>query len=419
MNWFFVAALAVTGFSMTSCEDEPDKFELADGHPTLLYVRSPLPAEADSLLVGAYMGNTVCLVGNNLRSIYELYFNDQKAVLNTSYMTDHTVLVDVPKTIPTDVTNKIYMVTKSKDTVDFDFKVLVPAPQITSMECEYVQPGSEATIYGDYMIDDPNVPLTITMAGNVPVTEITSVSKTQVSFIVPEGALPGTITMTSIYGTGRSSFQYGDTRNILFDWDGSHGGLALANGWRKGNVHDNDPVENLDGPYLYFGKAKFDANSTTWKEDEYCFNHWAYSDSDALYNRPEFAAMIEKYGVANLQIKFEINVPSENPWKANALQVMFTKVGVVDGNGYYSDGSPRGLWTPWKNTGSYDTGGKWQTVSMKLSEFIYTHEGKTSTGTLSKEDLAGLTFFVWNGGVAGAECEPVICIDNIRVVPVE
>lgn len=97
------------------------------------YVRVPDPAAADSLLTGAYMANTICLVGENLRSVYELYFNDQKAILNTSYITDHTLMVDVPKEIPSVVTDKIYMVTKAKDTIDYDFKVLVPAPTVNSI----------------------------------------------------------------------------------------------------------------------------------------------------------------------------------------------------------------------------------------------------------------------------------------------
>lgn len=116
-NWFFAAAVVVAGFSMAACEDEPDKYEVAGGKPTLKYVRVPDPAAADSLLTGAYMANTICLVGENLRSVYELYFNDQKAILNTSYITDHTLMVDVPKEIPSVVTDKIYMVTKAKDTI--------------------------------------------------------------------------------------------------------------------------------------------------------------------------------------------------------------------------------------------------------------------------------------------------------------
>lgn len=80
---------------------------------------------------------------------------------------------------------------------------------------------------------------------------------------------------------------------------------------------------------------------------------------------------------------------------------------------------PRGLWLPWKNTGSYDTGGKWTTVSMNLSEFNKTHEGNKCDRTFDKTMLTGLTFFVWAGGVEGKDCNPVIMIDNIRVVPIE
>src|SRR5699024_12153164 len=45
----------------------------------------------------------------------------------------------------------------------------------------------------------------------------------------------GYINVKSIYGTGRSKFRYYDTRNILFDWGGSHGGMAIAHGWRDGS----------------------------------------------------------------------------------------------------------------------------------------------------------------------------------------
>ena len=86
MNWFYAAAITLTSFSMVACEDEPDKYEIAGGQPVLKYVRVPLPESGDSLLTGAYMDNTICLVGENLRSIVELYFNDQKAVLNTRYI---------------------------------------------------------------------------------------------------------------------------------------------------------------------------------------------------------------------------------------------------------------------------------------------------------------------------------------------
>lgn len=434
INWFFVAALAMMGCLMTACEDQPDKYEIADGVPTLKYVRSPLPEEADSLLVGAYLGNTVCLVGDNLRSIYELYFNDQKATLNTSYMTDHTILVDIPKNIPEEVTNKIYMVTKSGAKVDFDFNVMVPAPVVSSMSCEYAPAGSEAVLYGDYFVDDPNVPLTISMPGDITVEgeQITSITKTAIKFIVPEGAVQGNIRVKSIYGTGQSVFQYKDTRNILFDWDGNYeGALAAGNSWngdneKKGQILPSVP--SVDGKYMVMGPATLSGGQ--WQTPgEYLMMYWpdpnATEGCVPLYNLPQFKKMLEDYKIEELALKFEVYVPASNPWMAEGMQIQFTSLDEVSmenqNNDYvYGEGKePRGVWVPWEETGSYDTGNQWVTVTLKMSEFNKQVSGIVSESEFTEENLAGLSIFLRGGGLDGKECEPIICIDNIRVVPVE
>lgn len=434
INWFFVAALAMMGCLMTACEDQPDKYEIADGVPTLKYVRSPLPEEADSLLVGAYLGNTVCLVGDNLRSIYELYFNDQKATLNTSYMTDHTILVDIPKNIPEEVTNKIYMVTKSGAKVDFDFNVMVPAPVVSSMSCEYAPAGSEAVLYGDYFVDDPNVPLTISMPGDITVEgeQITSITKTAVKFIVPVGAMQGNIRVKSIYGTGQSVFQYKDTRNILFDWDGNYeGALAAGNSWNEDNEKKGQTISSvppIDGNYLVLGPSTLLGGQ--WETpNAYVMMYWpdqhATQGCVPLYDLPQFKKMLEDYELEDLAVKFEAYVPASNPWMAEGMQIQFTSLDEVSmenqNNDYvYGEGKePRGVWIPWEETGSYDTGNQWVTVTLKMSEFNKQISGVVSETELTKEKLAGLSIFLRGGGVDGKECEPIICIDNIRVVPVE
>ena len=164
-----IVAMALMGTAFHSCEEYPDAYESTGGVPEVLYVRLPAPESADSLITAAYMGNTVVLVGKNLTSIKEIYFNDQKAILNNSFITANTLFVNVPKTIPEVVTNKIYMVTTGKDTVDFDFSVLVPAPAVNSISNEYAHDGQEVVLRGDYFIDDPNSHLSITMDGNLPV----------------------------------------------------------------------------------------------------------------------------------------------------------------------------------------------------------------------------------------------------------
>lgn len=440
INWFFVAALAMMGCLMTACEDQPDKYEIADGVPTLKYVRSPLPEEADSLLVGAYLGNTVCLVGDNLRSIYELYFNDQKATLNTSYMTDHTILVDIPKNIPEEVTNKIYMVTKSGAKVDFDFNVMVPAPVVSSMSCEYAPAGSEAVLYGDYFVDDPNVPLTISMPGDITVEgeQITSITKTAVKFIVPEGAMQGNIRVKSIYGTGQSVFQYKDTRNILFDWDGKYeGALAAGNSWngdkeKKGQILASVP--SVDGKYMVMGPATLSGGQ--WQTPgEYLMMYWpdpnATEGCVPLYNLPQFKKMLEDYKIEELALKFEVYVPTSNPWMAEGMQIRFTSLDEVsmsnqtqayiwnDNESHEEGKAPRGVWVPWEETGSYDTNNQWVTVTLKMSEFNKLVSGLASDTEFTQDRFAGLSIFLRGGGVDGKECEPIICIDNIRVVPVE
>ena len=440
INWFFVAALAMMSCLMTACEDQPDKYEIADGVPTLKYVRSPLPEEADSLLVGAYLGNTVCLVGDNLRSIYELYFNDQKATLNTSYMTDHTVLVDIPKNIPEEVTNKIYMITKSGAKVDFDFSVMVPAPVVSSMSCEYAPAGSEAVLYGDYFVDDPNVPLTISMPGDIIVEgeQITSITKTAVKFIVPEGAVQGNIRVKSIYGTGQSVFQYKDTRNILFDWDGKYeGALAAGNSWngdneKKGQILTSVPP--VDGKYMVMGPATLSGGQ--WQTPgEYLMMYWpdpnATEGCVPLYNLPQFKKMLEDYKIEELALKFEVYVPTSNPWMAEGMQIRFTSLDEVsmsnqtqdyiwnDDESHEEGKAPRGVWVPWEETGSYDTNNQWVTVTLKMSEFNKLVSGLASDTEFTQDRFAGLSIFLRGGGVDGKECEPIICIDNIRVVPVE
>lgn len=430
-KWVLGLGAVVLGLTVASCEDEPDKFEATGGVPVIKYIRPATAAAADSLIDAAYLDNLICIVGNNLRSVHEVYFNDQKAILNTSYITDNTLLVAVPGAIPTEVTNKIYLYNKKNQVVDYDFKVMVPAPAVRSISCEWAPVGTEATIYGDYLIDDPNVPIKVTFAGNVelPQENIVSVTKTALKFIVPDNWTEGYMNVTSIYGTSRSAFKFHDTTNILFDWDGTRGGHASGYGWRNGVIHSpgqDDGIEAIDGNYLYFGGTMSGEPGSTWDEDSFSFNYWPddSGENGPLNQRPEFAKLLTDYGVAGLQIKFECYVPASNPWRSSALQMIFSSSDVVSSsamsNAYFSDTSvPRGLWNPWQSTGSYDTGGEWVTVSMPLNTFTFTHEGQSCASALVPNGMTGLTFFVWNGGVTGTDCDPVILIDNIRVVPVE
>ena len=185
-----------------------------------------------------------------------MLFNDQQAILNTSMITDHTLIVDVPKTLTDNPTNKIYMYNKDGECTEYDFKTLVPEPVVTSLSNEFAKDGETVTLKGDYLLDYENAHLKITFPGNVDVTDFKSISKSAVTFVVPEGAQKGFVTVESMYGKGKSKFYFRDDRCILFDWDNDgDDAIATGHGWRDGIQNGNrmrndvEGVQPLDGNY--------------------------------------------------------------------------------------------------------------------------------------------------------------------------
>jgi len=436
--FYFVCAIAMT-FGFTACKDEPDKFELTDGLPTINYIRPADIASSDSLLTQAYMQAQLCIVGSNLTSIREMYFNDVKATLVTSYITDNTLLVSVPNSIPKEVSNKIYMITNGGDTVKYDFHVIVPPPTISSMSCEYARPGSIVTLVGDYFIDDPNTPLTVTFKGasgdvTVPTDDI-NVTKTAISFYMPEGASEGPVEVSTIYGKGTSTFYYLDTRGMMFDFDGATG---LTNrGWHDRTITTDNTA--ITGNYVQLGDGKATmSESGGWDDSQFSFEYWPGDWTDPVSYPAAGVRLFDLVDFSdweNMAIKFEMYIPSSNPWKAGAMQVImagtdrvsFGNAGVdiygntVAGcnNSYLQDDVlPRAFYRPWTNNGSYDTANEWVTVTLPIkSSFTYGFSGASATGSLSETDFASLVIFVVEGGVKGTECNPIIRIDNIRAVP--
>ena len=413
--------LTITSFTMISCKDQPDKYEIADGTPTVYYVRSPYASQKDSLMTGAYMGNTVCLVGDNLRSIAELYFNDQQAVLNTSFITDHTLLCDVPKNLPNNPTDKIYMKTKSGQVVEFDFAVLVPSATVSSMSNEYAKEGETVTIYGDYLLDYADFPIEIMMPGDVKVTDIVSADKTSATFVIPTGATEsGYITVKTKYGTSKSKFYYRDDRGMILDWDGSHGGLELVNGWRSGDLIKVNDGTGIDGAFIRF-KGQLSENGWGNDENDFSFNYWANGTTSGtpISQMNGCAELFNKYKLSQLALKFEHRIPSSKAWKSSGIQMVFTKQGVTDTNGYYWDETiPRGIWALYSSNGSYDTGGEWRTASISLTNFNKKHTGEACENELTIEDIGGLSFY-FMGGPAGVASELQMDVDNIRIAPTE
>jgi hypothetical protein len=407
-----VASLIVlaTLVAIPACNDNPDAYKIASGKPTVSYIRIPDALRSDSLVTHAFMGATIALVGENLRSIKEVWFNDRQAVLNTSLITPTALIVQVPNTIPNFVTSKIYMVTASNDTIKYDFGVDVPNPLLNSMDCEYVADGGNAVINGNFFlpVDGSTVP-EVYFTPNIK-AEVVSATINKITVKVPVGAGVGPISVKSRYGITRSkSFYFRDNRGIILDWDNTN----ASGGWRSGNIASTNPT-GISGNYVRFSGSLDDSkgSGSTWNEDGFSFNLWGTANG-----RPQ--GDLFSIDPAKAVLKFEVNV--DKAWSSCALQMIFTPWATTGTNGYIADGkTPRALWNPWSTAdkGTFKTDG-WITVSVPLTEFKYDHTGKVlQMPTVG--NFGGLTFFVYAGGVTGtAACTPDICIDNIRVVPAE
>jgi len=414
--------------------DYPDRFVETDGVPTLDFVRY---ADRDVIITQANMEEVVCLVGSNLTSIHDLYFNDQPAILNTSYITPNTLVVSVPKNMPKEQTNKIYMVTRDGTVVEYPFKVLPPAPKIESMSLEWAKAGETVTINGSYLFD----PVTVTFPGVDPVDAVAS-DGSSISVVVPEGAQPGKIKVTTASGTGQSVFMYKDSRGMLFDFDGLTG--LDKHGWNAHSSQDADEW-SITGRYLQFGDGVVALNGD-WEESQYSFPYWPgswnepenYMDGD--WYTPRLCDIVDFSSWQSMALKFEMCIPASNPWKNTPMMIVFGGVDLISfgavttdiygnacagQNNKYMDGSdgwemgPRVFYQPWEATGSFDTDGKWITVTIPLTDVNKGWDGALATSEINEATFSSVWFFICNGGVEypKASCTPIIKIDNIRAVP--
>ncbi len=345
------------------------------GVPRIRYVRITEPTSSDSLLTGAFQGNLIAIVGENLQDATEVWFNDQKASLTPTYITATSILVSVPSPIPQVITNKMKIIFSNKDTLLYDFKVQISEPIIKGLDCEYVLTGDVATISGDFFYE----PLTVTFTGGA-VGELVSVKDKTIKVKVPAGAQPGQITIKTNFGETKSDFWFRDNRNIFISsdpytgwWNASYVVTAPAVG---------DPAK-INGNYIRVKKA---IGSWSW-------NEVAGGPPDAMgdisKNIPDEAILKP----SDYYLKFELN--TVKPYNGNVLKI---NVGILkENNDAY-------LWKP-----PYDTKGQWQTVIIPFEEIA------NSYGTPLTVSANGYWCRLLFHGPGDLDCD--MSFDNFRVVP--
>jgi hypothetical protein len=414
--------MTAASLSLASCDDDDD----SSSTPVVKYIRSTDPNVADSLMERVSMGQTIAIMGSGLGNTNEILFNDQKALVATTFVTDNCIIVSVPTTSWDVQNDSLTIVTRDGQKTQFHLPVNKILPKIKSVSLEYPNAGDVITITGaGFFKDGDKLSVELPGVGEVP---FTFVSENELQVTVPDGVVKGAVVVNSLYGRGKSSFNLKEDEGILFNFDS---GLEWQ-GWHAAKVVSFQDA--IDGLCLQMGDGNSPLEDDTWDDGHFAFEYWAGSWDDpeqfnqsgqgrALYNVADFSDFKDKC------IKFEMYIPSSNPWTNLSMQIIFAGTDRVSlsGNGGNSAGAnntflqgetwARAHYNPWKdNGGSFDTKDKWITVSIPFTDFVYGAESNSPANSLSAEtDFASLTMFVWSGEKSGTSCKPIIYIDNIRV----
>ncbi|MEA4917992.1 glycan-binding surface protein [Proteiniphilum sp.] len=404
--------LIFTASIFASCDREVSgKYEMTDGTPTVYYVRYQAKENAEQLLDGAFMGENIVIIGENLTSVQEVWFNNVKSLLNVNFITKNTLFVNVPKDLPSIRTDKLYLVTAKKDTVAYDFEVKIPAPILSRIKCEQVPEGGEVVLYGDYFLATDASLINVFIGDyKVPTSDIVSFEKNKIVFKSPAKEIKGPVEVKTLYGnSGRSKDIFHDDRGLITGFEEGYVG-----GWGRPDQSkiQNDPELSISGNYVRIDGTTIGIDGA-WVGGSVIINIWGEDNGVPTGN-------LFPSDPATSTLKFEVNVLE--PWSAGPMIFSFFRQGQfedylwADGNAS-GGGMPRGVWVPWLDSGSYISEG-WETISIPLSEFKY--NGAGAVIPLSTH-FGALGIAIHNRGndawIGTAECTPVILLDNIRVIP--
>jgi hypothetical protein len=365
-----MALLAASIFTSCSKNNDAD-----NGEPRIKYIRVTNPVSADSLLVGAGQGSLIAIVGENLQGAVEIWFNDQRANLTPTYITNTSILVSVPSPIPKEINNKIRIIFANGKELWHDFEVQISEPVVSNMLSEFVNEGEVATIRGDFFYE----PLTVTFTGGVEGEKV-SVADQILEIRVPAGALPGPITVKTNFGETKSNFWFRDNRNTFIDSD-------PYEGWWNSSYVVSNPGPN-DPPLISGNYLRFQKSIAAWS-----WNELAGGPASAMpvhsKNIPDAAILKPE----DYNLKFEVN--TVKPYNSNVLKINVALT-AEDNNAY--------LWNP-----PYDTKGQWQTVVIPFEQVVASYAVKP---TVNPNGYWTRLLFHGPG-----DLDADISFDNFRVVP--
>jgi hypothetical protein len=401
---------------LSSCQKEDPTAPLeATAPPVIERIRLIDPAKADSSLQSSTLGTSIVIVGQNLAATQHVSFNGLVTPINPVYATETHLIVTIPSNTPTvataaSVPNELKVV-NAKGEATLPFQVLPPAPEVTSIQTEYVKEGDQLTLNGMYFFFVEGV----TFPGGVvvPGSEVTtSPDGSTLSVTVPAGVdfsqgrdvIVKTQSGTSV--AGRNTKIYG-SQGMVVDWD----------------------------------------TRTSWNPDAVLNSTWGISEKmeNVTTTFPGITPVSGQFGVVDMPI------PGGWGWANAKLVNIGNNDSTAENGGKPYPVAPAAHYGPEEALGNFDlkfeiastkpvgellaqvwqsNGGKDYTVQVPLKNFVMSADGQWYTVTINLGDLANedvklsklkdftgpKEFRVLIQNPTDADIPATLAIDNIRIV---
>lgn len=331
---------------------------------------SSLKANPDSALPNTLIN----IKGSGLQGLVSVKFDTVTSVINPVYNTETNLLVYVPSNAKYGV-QKITLTNGLGGTAQISFKVIQPAPVISSIAPLSARPGDTVTITGSFFRNILSV-----LLGAVTAQVVDSSSASALKFKVPTGVSAGLVTVTTLGGTAVSTATVTtETALLIADFDG--GGIRPdGNSWYSYGDMTSKTIANSSPAAIAGNFIKAVSKTTSTAGYAGISTYTAASGSQLLgLTTPATATYI----------KFDAN---SNGYSSTQLQV---NLGDAAGNNFN-----RVVNISW-------TG--WQTVSIKLSDFYFGY-GTDASQTVDPSQITTVKFHFNN--YVGNQSEANL--DNIR-----
>jgi hypothetical protein len=181
----------------------------------------------DSTITGAAAGNTIAILGAHLATTHQVFFNDYLATVNSSFVKEDVVLIQIPIDAPyRGAKNKIKVITKYGE-VEKEFTIIQPEPFIKKFFPASGNPGDKVTVYGKDLDNLKEVKIGTGICKVLP-----GGNDTTFQLIVPIDGTVGQISVETSGGIGLSKSSFGVSL-IIFDdklksgWDAYDFGDAI------------------------------------------------------------------------------------------------------------------------------------------------------------------------------------------------